>query len=399
MTDVGLSGLVTGPLAEQAAAAGLVLPGVGRQCLGTVLPAVADALGADLGVDLGGPDSRATIGLPTADRVCVVLVDGVGYTNLAERAGHAPFLRPRLAGSTPLTSTFPSTTATAMGTFGVAVPPGGTGMLGYTVRVPGSGHLGNLVSWTDMPPAQTWQRRPSMFERLVATGIAVTSVGPARFAGSGLTQAALRGAAYTSAESLAARVDATVAALRKPGLAYLYWGDVDKAGHHHGWGSWQWGDALAELDDELARLARSVPRGTAILVTADHGMVDVDLGARWDVAETPALAADVDLVAGEPRALHLHLRAGADADQVRSTWADVLGEHALVTTRDEAVAQGLFGAVDDWVAPVIGDVVVAMTGRATVVDSRTQTPASLDLVGVHGSLTAHEMLVPAIVIA
>ncbi|HWJ84302.1 MAG TPA: alkaline phosphatase family protein, partial [Cellulomonas sp.] len=240
---------------------------------------------------------------------------------------------------------------------------------------------------------------PSVFERLVDAGVEVTSVGPARFAGSGLTQAALRGAAYRSAESLADRVDATVAALRRPGLAYLYWGDVDKAGHHHGWGSWQWGDALAELDSELARLARSVPRGTTILVTADHGMVDVDLSARWDVASSPELAAGVALVAGEPRALHLHLEGGVDPARVQATWTDVLGEHALVMTRDEAVAQGLFGAVDDWVVPVVGDVVAAMTGRATVVDSRTQTPASLDLVGVHGSLTAHEMLVPCIVVA
>ncbi|HWJ86162.1 MAG TPA: alkaline phosphatase family protein, partial [Cellulomonas sp.] len=189
MTEVRVSSAAAGPLVDRAEAAGLVLPGAGPQCLGTVLPAVADALGADLDVDLGGPAARVTLGLPASERVCVVLVDGVGWTNLAERAGHAPFLRPRLAGSAPLTSTFPSTTATAMGTFGIAVPPGGTGMLGYTVRVPGTGVLGNLVSWTDMPPAQEWQRRPSVFERLVDAGVEVTSVGPARFAGSGLTQA------------------------------------------------------------------------------------------------------------------------------------------------------------------------------------------------------------------
>ncbi|MDM7831382.1 alkaline phosphatase family protein [Cellulomonas edaphi] len=381
-------------LGAQADAAGLLLPGTGGQCLGTVLPAVADALG----VDLGGADARRRIGMPDAARVCVVLVDGLGWSNLVERAGHARFLRPRLADATPLTSTFPSTTATAMGTFGVAVPPGGTGMLGYTVRDPGTGRLGNLVSWTDMPPAEQWQRRPTAFERLIGAGVAVTSVGPARFAGSGLTQAALRGATYRAAETLAARVDATVSALRAPGVAYLYWGDVDKAGHHHGWGSWQWGDALAELDFELGRLARSVPAGTVIVVTADHGMVDVDLSARWDVATTPALADGVALVAGEPRAMHLHLEPHADAEQVRARWADVLGEHALVTSRDEAVAHGLFGEVEAWVQPVIGDVVVAMSGRATVVDSRTQSPASLDLVGVHGSLTPHEMLVPCLVI-
>ena len=80
-------------------------------------------------------------------------------------------------------------------------------------------------------------------------------------------------------------------------------------------------------------------------------------------------------------------------------WRDTLGAAAVVVTRDEAMSDAWFGDVAEHVLPVIGDVVVAMTGRATVVDSRTQTPASLDLVGVHGSLTRHEMLVPCLVVA
>jgi hypothetical protein len=329
----------------------------------------------------------------------VVLVDGLGHTNLGERAGHAPFLRQRLAGSAPLTSTFPSTTATAMGTFGVALPPGRTGMLGYTVRDPGTGRLGNLVSWTGLPPAREWQRETTVFERLVAAGTTVTSIGPMRFAASGLTEAALRGPTYTAAESLAARVDATLLALRAPGVAYLYWGDVDKAGHHHGWGSRQWGDALAELDAELGRLARMLPRDTVLVITADHGMVDVDRTQRWDAGTHPVLGAGVQLVAGEPRALHLHLEPDVEPTAVADRWRDVLGDAAVVATREEAAADSWFGDIAAHVRPVIGDVVVAMTGRATVVDSQTQTPASLDLVGVHGSLTRHEMLVPCLVVA
>jgi hypothetical protein len=50
------------------------------------------------------------------------------------------------------------------------------------------------------------------------------------------------------------------------------------------------------------------------------------------------------------------------------------------------------------VRPLIGDLVVAATGRATVVDSRTQTPASLQLVGVHGSLTPAELRVPLLAV-
>jgi hypothetical protein len=125
----------------------------------------------------------------------------------------------------------------------------------------------------------------------------------------------------------------------------------------------------------------------------------VDRAQRWDVATDAALGTGVELVAGEPRALHLHLADGVDATQVSERWRDRLGPAAVVATREEAIAGGWFGEVSDHVLPVIGGVVVAMAGRATVVDSRTQTPASLDLVGVHGSLTRHEMLVPCLVVA
>ena len=373
----------------------LVEPGRGRS-LTHVLPAVADALGEHVP---GGAAARDLLGLPAARRACVVLVDGLGHLNLAERGGHAPFLRSLLPASRPLVSTFPSTTATAVAAFGTGLPPGATAMLGYTVRVPATGLLGNLVSWSDMPAAATWQPHPTVFERLTAAGVPVTSVGPARFHGSGLTGAALRGAAYAPAESLGARVDAVLRALREPGLTYLYWHDVDKTGHHHGWGSWQWGDALGELDAELSRLARSLPRDTLLVVTADHGMVDVDPARRRDLATDPVLGAGVASTGGEPRALHLHLDADADADVVADRWRAALGADAVVRTRDEAVAAGWFGPVEPRVLPVVGDVVVAMTGAATVVDSRTQTPASMQLVGVHGSLTAREMLVPLLVAA
>jgi len=375
--------------------AGLVLPDYDGPSLSGLLPAVADALGAPVP---DGPARRAQLGLPETRRVCVVLVDGLGYENLVERAGHAPFLRSLLDGAAPLSAGYPSTTAASMGSFGTGTSPGRTGLVGYTVRNPRGGGLANLVSWDGLGPARDWQQEPTVFERLVAHGVTVTTVGPARFQGSGLTEAALRGGGYRAAESLGDRVDAALRLLREPGLVYLYWGDVDKTGHHEGAGSWQWGDALGEVDGELRRLVRSLPRGASVVVTADHGMVDVDPARRWDVGTTPALADGVALVAGEPRAVHVHLEPGVDADAAAARWADVLGDDAVVLTGDAAVAAGLFGPVSAHVRPLIGDLVVAATGRATVVDSRTQTPASLQLVGVHGSLTATELRVPLLAV-
>jgi hypothetical protein len=375
--------------------AGLVPPDYEGPSLSGLLPAVADALGAPVP---DGPARRAQLGLPEAHRVCVVLVDGLGYENLTERAGHAPFLRSLLNGSGPLSAGYPSTTAASMGSFGTGTGPGRTGLVGYTVRNPASGGLANMVSWDGLGPAREWQREPTVFERLVAQGITVTTVGPAKFMGSGLTEAALRGGGYRAAESLAQRVDAALRLLREPGLVYLYWGDVDKTGHHEGAGSWQWGDQLEALDGELRRLVRSLPKNATVVVTADHGMVDVDPGRRRDVATTPGLAEGVALVAGEPRAVHVHLDPGVDPRAAEARWADVLGDDAVVLTGDDAVAAGLFGPVSSHVRPLIGDLVVAATGRATVVDSRTQTAASLQLVGVHGSLTPAELRVPLLAV-
>lgn len=360
-----------------------------------VLPSVAVTLGRGFRRDLAGFHQESTpLDLGAARRVCVILVDGLGYFNLAERGGHAPTMRRALADSTSLQSPYPSTTAASLATLGTGALPGRTGMLGYTVRNPATMALANLVQWTGLPEAEQWQRVPTVLERLTKAKVTVTSIGPARFADSGMTRAALRGGGYRPAESLSARVDVAIDQLRHDGLVYLYWGDVDKTGHHHGWGSRQWGDALELVDAEIARLIRSVPRGTTVLLTADHGMIDVDLAQRWDVGQVPELNRGVELIAGEPRALHVYAEANTDQRELVARWQGTLGDAATVMTKTEAIDLGLFGAVDAQVLPVIGDVIVAMSDRATVVDSRTQTPGSLSLTGVHGSWTEIETTVP-----
>ena len=380
--------------------------------LGEVLLGTAGAVGSDVVVDPDGAALRAGVvaerlGLARARRACLVVVDGLGLHNLLA-AGTA--VAPALAGAprSALRSAFPSTTATNMAALGTGLPGGRTGLLGYTVRDPATGRLLNLISWHGGPEPTTWQRHPTVFELMAERDELAVSVGPWEFDGSPLTRAALRGAEYESAESLADRVDRTLEVLAEPDvrLTTMYWGDVDKTGHHHGWRSEEWRTELAHLDTQLARLAASVPPGTLLLVTADHGMIDVPRGdsevfggpARLDVAARPGLADGVALVAGEPRICHVHAEPGAVA-AVLASWRAELGERADVRTRDEAIAAGWFGEVEDRFRPVVGDVVAAMRGDVAVVDSRTQTAASLELVGMHGSRTDAETTVPLIRLA
>jgi len=368
-----------------------LMPTYGASGLAGVLPAVARSLGVP------EPDGEPVelLDVLPARRAVVVLVDGLGYDLLRQRSGHAPFLRGLLPAAHRLSAGFPSTTATSMGTFGTGLPPGAHGLVGYEVLVPGEDRLLNELSWDSGPDPRLWQPSPTVFERAVAGGLTVTRIGPGFFDGSGLTNAALRGGGFTAARSLDARVDSALAAVRasKRSLVYVYWGELDKVGHVHGCQSWEWGDELELIDRALGRLVAGVPSDTAVHVTADHGMVDAPHALRIDLAHDGELAADIRHVGGEPRSLQLYCEQGASED-VLATWRARVGARAWVLSRDEAVEQGLFGAVSDHVMPRIGDVIVAMRDNFAIVDSRSARPALLALLGLHGSLTPAEMAIP-----
>jgi len=383
---------VTSP--AELADVGLVSPDLAGAHLGKLIPAALGALGVEVP---GAFAAAAAIEVPSSKHVIVVLLDGLGHFQLDARKGHAPFLRN--AESAILSAAFPTTTATSLALLGTGKPAGLTGMTGYTVRNPETGGLANLVTWEGAPDPHEWQREPRLMDAATTAGVKVTTLGKPRFDGSGLTRAVLEGGTFVGVRSLTDGVDAAISASSRPGMTYLYWSEIDAAGHAKGWQSDAWVAALEEADGELARLARAIAPGATMLVTADHGMVDVAGEMRWDVATTPGLAEGVEITAGEPRAIHVHTAPGVDPAQVAARWADVLGEHAAVGTRDQWIAAGVFGEVAPHVVDRIGDVVAAMTGRATVVDSRTQTPASMALVGMHGSLTADELYVPLLVIA
>lgn len=370
---------------------GALTPQYGAGGLAGVMPAVARSLGVPgMHGDL--------VELPQAQRAVLVLVDGLGDALLRRRSGHAPFLRGLLDGGHSLRAGFPSTTATSLASLGTGLPPGAHGLVGYEAWNPEVRGIFNELSWEGGPDPRTWQPFDTVFERSAAT-VEPTSIGPAHFRGSGLTVAALRGPRFSAADQWEDRMEAALAALAAPrALVYLYWGEVDKVGHEYGCESVQWVAELERIDAGIAELSRRVPPGTAIHVTADHGMIDTDNETRIDMGAIPALQTGVEAVVGDARAPHVHTRAGAEAD-VLSAWREVLGERAWVASREEAIEAGVFGPVDPRVAPRVGDVVVAMRDRWVVLDSRRHSASMLSLIGHHGAMTPDELAIPLLTVA
>lgn len=374
----------------------------------------------------------------------MVLVDGLGWQMLRECAGHTPNLRRLLADSDYLHTCAPSTTAAALTTLATGVYPGAHAMVGYAVRdpllrghlgpghVPGPGDVFDLITFKNSShDPLTWQSVPTLIERANAKAnagygpqLGAVSIGRSKFAGSGLSLAAWRGFKHIGVDALDQRPYQAYRAIKEGAkLVYLYVGELDHAGHNHGWHSDKWLEALEALDAMVGQLFRRLPAGTRIVLTADHGMVDTDRHHRIDLAKEKELAKDVVAVAGESRFLQLYVpddvasaqaasgpaRGAADmqaaggvvenngrkelAQSVAKRWAEFLGDRAIWVGTNPAP---LMGPLSQGARAAVGDVLVALNDNWTVVDSRVQSFHATQLIGVHGSLTPVELEVPLI---
>jgi len=364
-------------------------PAYGTGSLAELMPSVSALLGVPGTTDVLGLGAE----LDGIDRIAVLLVDGLGTYQLPVAAPYAPALSD-LAART-LTSGFPSTTPASLVTLGTGALPGAHGVLGFSLRKPDGGILNHLKWGTDPDPAR-WQPMPTRFEQAVAAGVNVTQVTRPEFEGTGLTVAANRGAAFSGAGDPVALAEGMLRALARPGLVYGYHPDLDRCGHQAGVDSAPWREAAADLDRLITRLVEGLPAGAALLVTADHGQLNVPTDGRYDIAADPALAAGIIAVAGEPRVRYLYVADGA-LDDVLAAWRGVLGSSAWVLTREEAIAAGWYGAVPTEHLDRIGDVVVICLDRTVVLASGWEPARVAEMVAFHGSVTLAEMTIPLLI--
>lgn len=373
-----------------------VTPRYGDGALADLVPSVLAALG------VAGETDRVGLGLDGVRRVAILLIDGMGAGLVAARSEFAPFLAARSVRS--LTAGFPSTTAASLASLGTGLPAGEHGLVGYLLAVPDHDRLMNPLKWRlmgegpkvdllkEIVPEQ-FQPVATAFERASEDGVTVTQVAPMYQAGSGLTRAALRGGEFRPTFSSGDLVDGVITALSAGdrSLVYAYHGDLDLTGHVRGPASESWALELQQIDLTIGLIAERLPAGSALIVTADHGMVHVEDPVDFD--RRSELQAGVRGLGGEPRARHVYTESGAGPD-VAAAWREALGADFTVLTRADVIGAGWFGpTVQPRVQPRIGDVVVVANGDRAVVRSAAE-PLQSRLVGHHGSLTPAEMLVP-----
>ena len=371
------------------------LPRYGQSSIADLSPSIAAALGM--------PDATDVLGLGRHQHVCLLLVDGLGEQALRTHADLTPFLGGMLGTARTLTAGFPATTATSLASLGTGLPPGEHGLVGYVVRA--DGRLVNLLGWStygEQPnrdlrqqlPPERFQPAPTVFARLRDAGLAAAEVVPS-FESTGLDRAVFRGAETIRVMSMGDAAATAAAHVRDagPGLTYVYHGQLDGTAHARGTDSDAWRLQLEHVDRLARHLADRLPSGTLLLVTGDHGMVDVRPDRRVELDDRPELMDGVTMLGGEARARHLYTVAGAQHD-VAAAWREALREDAWVVTREQAIGDGWFGpTVAGHVTDRIGDVVVAAAAEVALVQSSVDS-IQANLTGHHGSFLPAEQHVP-----
>lgn len=352
-----------------------------------VRPALGGASVAGLMPALLGISGRDWLPEPVREASAVVLLvlDGLGWSAVQEHGRDVPTMRAMDGGC--ITTVVPSTTSTALTSIATGLAPAQHGIVGYRMLVD-AGVL-NVLRWTvagkGKPPDPFDVQRHTAF-----LGRDVPVITKSEFRTTGFTQAHLRGGSFIGWHTPATLVEHAARAVADGApVVYAYYPGVDSVAHEFGLHDDVYRRELRAADRIVADLLSVLPPTAALLVTSDHGQVQMERDAWIDLS---ALDPMVHAMAGDGRFRYLYARNGQNRELVGAA-RELVGEHAWVWSRAELLADEVMGAGASGSIPGrIGDAILASRGERAFVDPAL--PNEIGLRSAHGSLTADEMLVP-----
>ena len=369
-----------------------VLPAYGGACIASVTPAL-------LGVVSQGTEPPPDwLPEPTrqAAQIMLLVLDGVGWAQLQAEKQATPTIATGVGG--PITSVVPTTTATALTSISTGLPPAVHGVVGYRLSVgvngsgpePDSARILNVLKWRTEDGDARRTFPPKEFQPVPAfDGIPAPSVTRADFAATGFSAAHLNGARI-----IGWQVPSTIVVEARRLLAegstfvHAYYDGPDKVAHEHGLGE-HYAAELRTADRLVGDLIDVLPRGACLVVTSDHGQVEVGRSAELPANE---LLEASWLISGEGRFRWFHALPGAKED-LESAAVEHHGQKAWVRTLEQMQDENWFGGtLTKQVVSRLGD--VALVAREPVAFLDPADPGETRLAARHGSLTEAEMYVP-----
>ena len=328
----------------------------------------------------------------------VILVDGLGVSNIRSAGGHAGFLNQRLRSSKSLFSGFPATTTSSLTSLATGQATGNHAVLGHRVydrRLKQNINFLNDLG-AELDPRH-YQNLETISEEAAKQGVKVSSIGPAEYDRSGFTMATMPNAKYIPAAGFQDRFACARKALAySNSLTYLYFPELDQLAHQFGSKSIQWLQVIEELDSELAKFAKSIPNTSGVVLTADHGVIDVATERHVYLDEYECFD-DLEQIGGDPRVGFLYFPEGVDLESKSAQIKDAIGKLSDLVTVDEIVNAGWLGSLSDQAKFMAPDLVLLPKSDRVIYHRGFAKARSLLMIGQHGGMTQAEWEVPLIV--
>lgn len=320
--------------------------------------------------------------------VVVLLLDGMGMDTLAHHLAPDGLFRTNLV--VEITSVFPSTTVASTTSIESGLTPAEHGWLGWSLYFEEIDKIvevfPNIEKSTKLPAAdynvaQRYIPYKSIYEKINEAG-----VGRAR----GFYQHN-----FKDEYPIDAFLSAIAQECAKEGRRYVYahWDEPDGLMHHRGAYSPPVRTCMAELEEKIGAFAAALS-DTLLLVTADHGHLDVDYDI---VSEHPELASMFERPFSiEARAAAFHVKEEF-RDAFPAAFRAAFGDNYVLYTRDEVKRLALFGngvphpKFDSFAGDFIA---VAVADRALAPDAKSRR-----FLSTHAGLNEKEMRIPVIALS
>jgi hypothetical protein len=328
----------------------------------------------------------------------VIIVDGLGVSNIRSAGGHAGFLNQRLKSSKTLFAGFPATTTSSLTSLATGQENGIHAVLGHRVYDRSLKRNINFLNdlGAELDP-RDYQNIETISEIAAKQGVKVSTIGPAEYDGSGFTMATMPNAIYISAASFQDRFASAKKALSQSNsLTYLYFPELDQLAHRFGSDSTKWLDAIEELDSELAKFAKSIATSSGVVLTADHGVIDVASDRHVYLDEYECFD-DLEQIGGDPRVGFLYFSDGVDLESKSQLITGSIGKLTDVVTVDQLVRSGWLASFSHQAKLMAPDLVLLPKSDRVIYHRGFAKARSLLMIGQHGGMTQAEWEVPLIV--
>jgi len=348
-----------------------------------------------------------------ASRVVNVIIDAVNFDVFYDVLSSHGVLNDYLKKGFrlyPLSTLAPSTTSTVLASLSSGLYPIEHGVLGYKVWVKEVGSIVNTIKFSPMPLGMRDILRNSGFEmkdifnletffvRLGDRGVKSIALVYDYYLSSCFTNFIYEGAELKDVVWFLDQFRELGRLVRDSDFSVIncYVSVTDDIGHKYGPTSIEYHNTISLIFSWLLRSFDGVDSDTVVIISSDHGVVEVDPEKTFEIErDGPLMDKLIIPPCGERRFSYLYSR---DIDDVSNYMRSELDEICIVT-REDAFKLKLFGlAGNEKFKDRIGDVIVAVKGNYCLNFKYRMDEEDFDLRGHHGGLSLGEMIVPALIL-